>query len=786
MTATQTDLDPTQTRSVLIGTAGHIDHGKTRLVGQLTGVNTDRLPEEKARGISIDLGFAHIADGDLRIGVVDVPGHERFVRNMFAGATGINVAVLVVAADDGVMPQTREHLEIMDLLGIPTGLIALTKIDLVDEDLVELAKLDIEEAVAGTFLEDAPVIPVSSETGKGIDELRQRLLETCREISLPESLPLFRLAIDRVFSITGHGTVVTGSVLSGDVQVGTSLDLWPEGRSVRVRSVERHGEQTEEAGSRQRTAINLAGVKHEEVSRGCELATAGYLQTTRRLLVDLRVLTSSPMTLKDRVEVNLHIGTREVETRVILKGRRLEPGQRGYAELRLSAPIVAAFGQRFILRRVSPAVTIGGGRILDPAIPDLLRIRDIETLAGNLDSDSAADRLSVYLGQRDSIRSADLTIASAVGLMPDELDEQLTQLREVGSIVKLGERDRTFEIHIDRLEALGRSVLRTIREEVVRHQPRRSLPKPTLLTACRDITSQQILEAVIAWLLLVLAAARPDLSFPHTAGETADVCLVHSPERVLPGRVLIELTRNDRVVGGLTRRCAEQAAAFYRIAVEGECLLTTAATAELVKLAENAYRDVNIAFANELSAVCDKMGIDVWEAVRLANHHPRVDILQPGPGVGGHCIAVDPWFIVSSAPDDTPLIRAARGVNDGKPGRVVEAVKSAIAGKDRPTVSCLGLAYKADIDDLRESPAVEITRALAWQAAGQVLVVEPHIDTLPDALADLPQLKLTDLDTALDDADVIVLLTDHTVFRASPPTPRAGQVVIDTRGAWRK
>ena len=501
MTATQTDVDPTPTRSVLIGTAGHIDHGKTRLVGQLTGVNTDRLPEEKARGISIDLGFAHIADGDLRIGVVDVPGHERFVRNMVAGATGINVAVLVVAADDGVMPQTREHLEIMDLLGIPTGLIALTKIDLVDEDLVELAKLDIEEAVAGTFLEDAPVIPVSSETGEGIDELRQQLLQTCREISLPESLPLFRLAIDRVFSITGHGTVVTGSILSGDVQVGTSLDLWPEGRSVRVRSVERHGEQTEEAGSRQRTAINLAGIKHEEVSRGCELATAGYLQTTRRLLVDLRVLSSSPMALKDRIEVNLHIGTREVETRVILKGRRLEPGERGYAELRLSEPIVAAFGQRFILRRVSPAVTIGGGRILDPAIPDLLRIRDIETLAGNLDSDSATDRLSVYLGQRDSIRAADLTMASAVGLMPNELDQQLAQLRKAGSIVKLGERDRTFEIHADRLEALGKSVLRTIREEVIRHQPRRSLPKPTLLTACRDITSQQILEAVIAWLL---------------------------------------------------------------------------------------------------------------------------------------------------------------------------------------------------------------------------------------------------------------------------------------------
>ncbi|MDA0587023.1 MAG: selenocysteine-specific translation elongation factor [Planctomycetota bacterium] len=491
----------TTTKSVLIGTAGHIDHGKTRLVGKLTGVNTDRLPEEKARGISIDLGFAHISDGDLRIGVIDVPGHERFVRNMVAGATGINVAVLVVAADDGVMPQTREHLEIMDLLGIPTGLIALTKIDIVDEDLVELAKLDIEESVAGTFLEGAPVIPVSSETGEGIDELRQAILDTCREIELPESLPLFRLAIDRVFSITGHGTVVTGSVLSGDVQVGATLDLWPEGRQVRVRSVERHGEQTEEAGSRQRTAINLAGVKHEEVSRGCELATAGYLQTTRRLLVDLRVLSSSPMPLKDRVEVNLHIGTREVETRVILKGRRLEPGERGYAELRLAEPIVAAFGQRFILRRVSPAVTIGGGRILDPAIPDLLRIRNIEELAENLDSDSGAERLSVYLGQRDSIRAGDLTIASAVGLMPDELETQLNELREAGSIVTLGERDRTFEIHASRLDALSRSILRTIREEVIRHQPRRSLPKPTLLTACREITTQHILEAVIAWLL---------------------------------------------------------------------------------------------------------------------------------------------------------------------------------------------------------------------------------------------------------------------------------------------
>jgi len=288
-------------------------------------------------------------------------------------------------------------------------------------------------------------------------------------------------------------------------------------------------------------------------------------------------------------------------------------------------------------------------------------------------------------------------------------------------------------------------------------------------------------EKVSEW----LAAARPDLKFPHNAGENADICLAHSPERVLPGRVLIELTSNDRVVGGITPRCAEQAAAFYRIAVNGRCLLTTARTAELVKLAENAFRDVNIAFANELSAVCDKLGIDVWEAVELANHHPRVNILQPGPGVGGHCIAVDPWFIVDSAPDETPLIQAARQVNDDKPGRIAAAAKALVGGTDNPTVACLGLAYKADIDDLRESPAIEIVRNLAWQLDGTVLVVEPHIDALPASLADMKNLRLVDLQTAYDAADVLVLLTDHAAFKDLPPVPRADQQIIDTRGAWR-
>lgn len=288
-------------------------------------------------------------------------------------------------------------------------------------------------------------------------------------------------------------------------------------------------------------------------------------------------------------------------------------------------------------------------------------------------------------------------------------------------------------------------------------------------------------DSASAW----LAAARPDLSFPHTDGEDADVRVAHSPERVLPGRVLIELVRNDRVVGGVSPACAKRAAQLYRIAIEGECLLTAARTAELVKLAENAYRDVNIAFANELSLVGDKLGIDPWEAVRLANRHPRVNILNPGPGVGGHCIAVDPWFIVDSAPDETPLIQAARGVNDGKPAHIANAVRDAAKNKNSKNIACLGLAYKADIDDLRESPSVDIVADLAKSGGLNLVVVEPHCDTLPQRLAKLEGVALASLETAIADCDIVVLLTDHTAFRDLDPNTHAGKTFIDTRGLWK-
>ncbi len=280
-----------------------------------------------------------------------------------------------------------------------------------------------------------------------------------------------------------------------------------------------------------------------------------------------------------------------------------------------------------------------------------------------------------------------------------------------------------------------------------------------------------------------LAEARSDLTFPQQAGEKADILVAYCPERVMPGKVLHELINNDRVIGGMSLESSQRAIELYKIFLEGECLVTDVRTAEMVKLAENAFRDLNLAFANELSLICDQMGINVWELIGLANHHPRVDILSPGPGVGGHCIAVDPWFIVNSAPELAHLIRKAREVNDGKPDYVVSKVKEAAAQYDQPVITCLGLSFKADVDDLRASPAVKIVHALAGDG-GKILVVEPHIEKLPPELANKTGVELTGLDEGLERADMVVLLVDHQAFRDILPEARADKAVIDTRGMW--
>lgn len=283
-------------------------------------------------------------------------------------------------------------------------------------------------------------------------------------------------------------------------------------------------------------------------------------------------------------------------------------------------------------------------------------------------------------------------------------------------------------------------------------------------------------EQIAAW----MAEERTDLSFPQQAGEAADINVAYCPERVLPGKVIQELVENDRVIGGMTEVCAKRAQMLYKIFVKGECLITNARTAEMCKLTENSFRDVNIAFANELSLICDELKINVWDLVKLANHHPRVNILQPGPGVGGHCIAVDPWFIVDSAPESARIIRTARLVNDSKPGFVIGKVIEAVGGLKNPVIACLGLAFKPDIDDLRESPALEITRNLAERKLGRIIAVEPNIDVLPKKL--MGQVELMDLEKAFEIADVIVILVDHQQFLRVDWSTVSKSIIVDTKG----
>lgn len=280
-----------------------------------------------------------------------------------------------------------------------------------------------------------------------------------------------------------------------------------------------------------------------------------------------------------------------------------------------------------------------------------------------------------------------------------------------------------------------------------------------------------------------LASARPDLTFPQDAGEAADINIAHCPERVLPGKVLEELVSNDRIIGGMTSKCSERAIELYKTFVRGDCITTNSRTAEMAKLTENSFRDVNIAFANELSIICDKLNISVWELIRLANRHPRVNILSPGPGVGGHCIAVDPWFIVDSAKEDARIIRAAREINDNKPMYVIEKIEAAADQFKKPVVACLGLAFKADIDDLRESPALAITQHLSQLQLGKILAVEPNIESLPAKLAD-SDIELVDMNVALERANVLVVLVDHSQFKQLKQSDINTKVVVDTRGLF--
>lgn len=426
-------------RDLILGTAGHIDHGKTSLVKALTGIDCDRLPEEKERGITIDIGFAWLDLGEFRLGIVDVPGHERFIKNMLAGATGIDLALLVIAADDSIMPQTREHLEILRLLGLKHGVIALTKADLVDETTREVVMMEVREFVQGTFLAEAPIVPTSAVTGAGLEELKSAILEACRRVEERRGSEWFRLAIDRAFVVQGHGTVVTGSVTSGSLRLGDEVEWLPRQERVRIRSLQNHDRAVEEVHRGQRAALNLAGVPHEKVVRGQELATPGFLIPSRCLTVRLRNLPETRRPLKHRLELRLHLGTAEtMATLSLLDCDELKAGDWALAQLFTEEPVTATWGQPFVIRESSALHTLGGGQVLQPVAPKIRR-RHLEVLerVEKLWSESPLERAAqvTWFAGYGGVTVADLVRGAGFG--PTEAAEAIRQLSETGHLVEV-------------------------------------------------------------------------------------------------------------------------------------------------------------------------------------------------------------------------------------------------------------------------------------------------------------------------------------------------------------
>ncbi len=470
-------------RELILGTAGHIDHGKTALVRALTGIDTDRLQEEKQRGISIDLGFAHLDLGDHRMGVVDVPGHERFIKNMLAGAAGIDLALLVVAADDSVMPQTREHLAILQLLGIPHGVIALTKIDLAEPGWIELVEAEIRSLVAGTFLENAPIIRTSVVTESGLDDLRAALLDECERARRTDPLQPFRLAVDRSFVMPGIGTVVTGTVWSGRVRAGDVVDWLPAGKKVRIRGIQSHGADQDSASRGQRAALNVPGAHHTEIRRGHELATPGYLVPSTLLTVRLNVLPESPRPLKHRGRIRLYLGTQEVMAGVsMLESNVVEPGGSCLAQLYCVEPVTAVCRQPLVIRAESPLYTIGGGTVLQPVATRIAR-RDAETirLLAPLESDDELRRVAttVFFNGTRSVTEHDMCRDAGIPL--DDIAGVFERLERDATTVRLDNGDSSLRLHHDVFARLRHTVLDAVRRYHQETPLETAVPVPVLV-----------------------------------------------------------------------------------------------------------------------------------------------------------------------------------------------------------------------------------------------------------------------------------------------------------------
>lgn len=492
-------------KNIIVGTAGHIDHGKTTLIKALTGRNTDRWEEEQRRGITIDLGFTYFdLPGGDRVGIIDVPGHERFINNMVAGVVGMDLVLLVIAADEGIMPQTKEHVDILDLLGIKKSIIVLNKCDLVDEEWLELVEEEVKEELNGTFLAQAPVVKVSAATGDGLDGLI-RLIErmTSEEVAAKDVQTIPRLPVDRVFTLSGFGTIITGTLVSGTITKEDTLEMYPVGRECKIRSIQVHGQDKEACCAGQRVAINLSNVKKKEIKRGCVLAPKNSMKNTDLLDVRLKILDSSMRILTNHTRLHFFTGTSEVLCRAVLLDREeIGPGESGYVQLRLEEEVAVRRGDKFVVRFYSPMETIGGGVVLEPNPKVKRRFRQeaIEELERK-ESGSTADVIELHVkGHGDTLITL-AELAKLTALTLDEVQEDVELLKSQGLVYVFPMRKDTYVWHADGRRAAEQTIKKALGDYEKKYPYRYGMKKAEVQAAYFQKIKANVFDRILDLLI---------------------------------------------------------------------------------------------------------------------------------------------------------------------------------------------------------------------------------------------------------------------------------------------
>jgi selenocysteine-specific elongation factor len=490
-------------KQIILGTAGHVDHGKTSLVKALTGVDTDRLKEEKERGITIELGFASLSLGkETHIGIVDMPGHEKFVKNMVAGSSGIDMVVMTIAADEGVMPQTREHMEICSLLGIEHGLIALTKIDLVDDDLMELALEDIYDFVQGTFLEEALIMPISAVKGDGLDDFLTALEKVCKQVPERSFSSIFRLPVDRVFSMKGFGTVITGTLISGKVDVSENIVVYPSMIESKVRGIQVHGESVDSVGAGTRTAINFQGLDKESVNRGDILSSPDTLILSYMIDTEFLYIKSNPKPLKGRTKVRFHAGTSEIiGTLVLLDREELQPGEKACVQIRLDSPVCCLKNDKYVVRSYSPIRTIGGGKILNP-VAKKHKLFDKNIMDGleNLIGDDLEQNISFSVEQAAFSGTSFKDLRVLTNARDKKLESSIQKMLAKKEIVQTN-KERQVYVHGSIFEKFTDTLMAKLKDYHVKNPLKEGMPTEELKSKFEYFNKTKLFNIVLNNLL---------------------------------------------------------------------------------------------------------------------------------------------------------------------------------------------------------------------------------------------------------------------------------------------